>query len=502
MASPYYQDNDTKLFCGDARDMSELEDGSVQCVVTSPPYWGLRKYAGVPDLIWGGDPDCDHEWGEEASSGATRTDNHKEWANRIVAGDPPPDAPHIKISQGAFCHCGAWRGGYGLEPTPEMYVEHTVEVLREVRRVLRDDGVVFWNLGDSYNAGHSDWSRWKGGQTFKEERRPPYAGNLKPKDLVLIPFRVALAAQGFATVSGKEILRCADHLRDARLAGDWDAVQMVEGLLRVWSRWACLEDTWVRSIIIWDKLNPMPESVRDRPTTSHEYIIMLTKSARYYWDAEAVRENGAEPDRVRGDSIGHTQRGLAGRPVDRVASQTTSRNVRTVWSFPSQPFPDAHFATFPEALPERCILAATPEVGCCEKCGAPWERLTESTTRFEGGSGKAGRTAEDVNASGKWAGIQSGKNLKLGPVVDVQTLGWQPTCKCEWHDPEFPIIAGAPVPMVPYPAVPSVVLDPFAGSCRTLWVAKRLGRRSAGYELSKTYCELGIKSLPQQALGL
>ncbi len=236
---PYYHDNDTVLHNGDARHMDAIADGSIQCVVTSPPYWGLRKYAGVPDLIWGGDPDCDHEWAEEILSGRTRTDNHKEWANRIVAGDPPPDAPSIKVSQGAFCQCGAWRGSYGHEPTPELYVEHTVEVLREVWRVLRDDGVVFWNIGDSYarhggeaGGGNRALLHMEGKQ--HRMTNVPAASGLKVKDLVLMPFRVTLAAQ----------------------ADGW----------------------WVRSVIIWDKANPMPESVRDRPTTSHEYIIMLTKS--------------------------------------------------------------------------------------------------------------------------------------------------------------------------------------------------------------------------------
>ncbi|KKL60342.1 hypothetical protein LCGC14_2206310, partial [marine sediment metagenome] len=381
---PYYQDNDTTLYCGDARHMDDLEDGSVQCVVTSPPYWGLRKYAGVPDLIWGGDAECGHEW--QSSSRTLHTGTTQSEKQDSNAGAMTKDS-----TTDAFCQCGAWRGSYGLEPTPELYVEHTVEVLREVRRVLRDDGVVFWNLGDSYGAG--------GGTQVVQTKNASHglAGyrqktpTVKPKDLVLIPFRVALAAQGFATVSGKEILRCADHLRDARLAGDWDAVQMVEGLLRVWSRWASLDDTWVRSIIIWDKANPMPESVRDRPTTSHEYIIMLTKSARYYWDAEAVREPHTGP--VFSGKAGRSAEGYTGRTDGLSRPPLTmkhrdynpaGRNVRSVWSFPSQPYPDAHFATFPEALPERCILAATPEVGCCEKCGAPWERLTESTTRFEG----------------------------------------------------------------------------------------------------------------------
>ncbi len=546
----FYQDNDTTLHNGDARHMDALEDGSVQCVVTSPPYWGLRKYAGVPDLIWGGDPDCSHQWGSDIL-GDTRADAFKDWGDKGSG----IEAKHIPVSQGAFCQCGAWRGSYGLEPTPEAYVSHTIEVLREVRRVLRPDGVAFVNLGDSYSSGsakpygtsgieppdsrprgcaspypsdacpvasalrtsdtdhqpcggsdgdshgpsqahtasrtgRSDTSgslgltptprsaaatqgQQQSGDHADERPRasqestqiasadgspqshvdPVCSGclwfqrsashshyttpSLKPKDLVLIPFRVALAAQ----------------------ADGW----------------------WVRSIIIWDKANPMPESVRDRPTTSHEYIIMLTKSARYYWNQEAVREQNKpeSEERYRYSLEGSYTPGSAYPNEKREAPQNwklnpAGRNIRSVWSFPSQPYAAAHFATFPEALPERCIKAATPEVGCCENCGAPWERQTNTTyTKPRGNSVIGGRKGTDE--SNQWGGF---------PVLNkaVETTGWQPTCSCD---------AGK---------VPSVVLDPFAGSCRTLWVAKRLGRRSVGYDLSRIYCELGVKGLHQQSL--
>lgn len=453
---PVFQDDHATLYNGDCRDMSALEDGSIQCVVTSPPYWGLRKYAGVPDLVWGGDAECDHQWGEQFQRAGYRASDtfpgvkQASNAGSIGRDDPAPSA---------FCQCGAWRGGYGLEPTPEMYVDHTVEVLREIRRVLRDDGVVSWNLGDSYASGST---------TVHKEQRDPKAmmGNsgwtkreqgtantlsdgLKPKDLVLIPFRVALAVQ----------------------ADGW----------------------WVRSIIIWDKANPMPESVRDRPTTSHEYIIMLTKSARYYWDAEAVRENGTSgPSDIKKmvegkDRIGGKHKDLVD-PISKASQAThigqkravgdpSGRNVRSVWSFPSQPYPDAHFATFPEALPERCIKAATPEVGCCEKCKAPWERILEVS------GGAKGRSWHDHDADLE-QGQRAENAAKGGHGYKRESKGWQPTCQCN---------AGK---------VPSVVLDPFAGSGTTLWVAKRLGRKSVGYELSEEYCELAVNRIRQGALDL
>jgi len=253
MAEKLYQDNYRTIYWGDCRQMAELPDESVQCVVTSPPYWGLRKYTGEQELIWG-DQDCQHEWGE-----TIEITGHKAGETNPGKEGYSKDAEQWSNTRGAFCSlCAAWRGAYGLEPTPEMYIEHTIEILREIRRVLRKDGCVFWNLGDSYfSSGGESYSgskRWQhtGGRagapdgTFIDAPKIEKHNSLKPKDLSLIPFRVAIAAQ----------------------EDGW----------------------WVRSVIIWSKSNPMPSSAKDRPTSSHEYILMLTKSARYYWDADAVRE--------------------------------------------------------------------------------------------------------------------------------------------------------------------------------------------------------------------
>ncbi len=228
-----------------------LADESVQCVVTSPPYWGLRKYAGEQELVWGGREDCEHGWGGEIP-GDPRGGSGPA-AKECYGGQDGESNYARQVGRGNECLvCGAWRGAYGLEPTVNLYVQHTVEILREIRRVLRADGVVFWNIGDSYAAsnrgsgGHSPKQDSNRGSWTPGNHRNEISDGLKPKDLCLIPFRVALAAQ----------------------ADGW----------------------WVRSDIIWAKPNPMPESVTDRPTRSHEYILMLTKSARYYFDSFAVRE--------------------------------------------------------------------------------------------------------------------------------------------------------------------------------------------------------------------
>ncbi len=429
--------------------MSELLDESVQMVVTSPPYWGLRKYAGLPDLVWGGDDHHEHEWGVSVPSGGYRSSDSNPGKLQSAA-----TCERTQILN-QFCSlCGAWKGSYGLEPTPEMYVQHTIEILKEIRRVLRKDGCVFWNIGDSYTTGMfshqyirknpqvpNDWagtnighSQAKHGAAIVHVRDPI---DLKPKDLCLIPFRVALAAQ----------------------QDGW----------------------WVRSVIIWSKNNPMPESVTDRPTESHEYILLLTKNSRYYWDAEDVREQSITP---LDDRSNHTFGAKGGKAEQiygekhLVSGETwhpqSTRNLRSVWEFPTKAYKFSHFATFPEELPMRCIKAATPEIGCCAKCGAPWVRIVEATR------GKRHESEPQTIGSGRG---EMADRSKHSTPTEIKTLGWRPSCSCNAEK------------------VPALILDPFAGSGTTLWVAKKLGRRSAGYELSEEYCQLALDRNRQLALS-
>jgi site-specific DNA-methyltransferase (adenine-specific) len=356
--------NNFKLYNSDCRHMSELADNSIQCVVTSPPYWGLRKYAGLPDIVWGGDNNCRHEWvtKESLAQNQQTGDNgfKRPWRD-IISTDR-------RITENTCSICGAWKGQFGLEPTIELYIQHTLEIMRECKRVLRPDGVVFWNIGDSYASGFSTSdNKYKAMSGAEQALR--LKSCTKPKDLCLIPFRVALAAQ----------------------ADGW----------------------WVRSDIIWNKPNPMPESVTDRPTDAYEPIFMFTKSARYYWDAEAVKEP-ANPETQRGSNCSPSEPDDNSKDEWRSHMEqnrhiVTSRNLRNVWTFPTQPYKGAHFATFPEALPEKCIKAATKEG--------------------------------------------------------------------------------------------DIVLDPFAGSGTTLWVARKLGRLAVGYELSGKYCRLIEKRNAQAVLA-
>lgn len=258
-----------RILHGDSLDvLRSLPDGFVNTCVTSPPYWGLRDY-GVD-------------------------------------------------------------GQLGAEPTPEEYVERLVAVFREVKRVLRDDGTLWLNLGDSYvGTGHKGRHRdpknksGRNGQSWALNNR---VDGLKRKDLVGIPWRVAFALQ----------------------ADGW----------------------YLRSDIIWHKPNAMPESVKDRPTKAHEYIFLLTKSAKYYYDADAIREPVTTKPWGKGPngSIGTAkkQQGAAGgarAKSGRAGNHPKGRNKRTVWSVTTKPFKGAHFAVFPPDLIEPCVLAGAPEGG-------------------------------------------------------------------------------------------------------------------------------------------
>jgi DNA modification methylase len=423
-----------------------MADDSVHCVVTSPPYWGLRDY-GLPAVVWGGDPACAHEWGDvgpvmgkvnHGLQGSTLTGGHASWGNREGA------------PSGQFCaRCDAWRGALGLEPTPDLYVQHMVDVFREVRRVLREDGTCWLNMGDCY-AGNGTWmsteernatrsTRLTGGM-LPAKGTPPTPEGLKPKDLIGMPWRVAFALQ----------------------ADGW----------------------YLRSDIIWSKPNPMPESVTDRPTKAHEYVFLLAKSARYVYDAEAIREPLSE---ITGGWQLRRAAGIPGVHGDGTAAKLYGhgtgglqwendggRNKRTVWEIATQPYPEAHFATFPEALVEPCILAGTSERGCCPSCGAPWEREIEREPALDRSpapnSVKAAQVYSDAYRRGPGTTMSNSPTKRVSAAGT--TTGWHPTCG---HDQE---------------PVPATVLDPFAGSGTALLVGKRHGRSVIGIELSEEYCTL------------
>lgn len=401
-----------RILCGDAREqLKQLPDGSAQCVVTSPPYFGLRDYK------------CD--------------------------------------------------GQIGLEPTPEEYVEKLVGVFREVRRVLRDDGVCFLNLGDSYAGSGPSGASYQSkttldrvgkltdgsfrisksleqrGLTYAEKKPIPPPG-LKPKDLMMIPARVALALQ----------------------SDGW----------------------WLRSEITWCKKSCLPESVTDRPTNATEKVFLLTKSAKYFYDAEAVKEeatsgpagtvNKDQPRKMNSTPLYQSNRGgRTQEPVKQGAMgipENGKRNLRNFWLLGPDPFPGSHFATMPRKLVEPCILAGTSEAGCCSECGKPWARVVERDKKPQGRSGTDVYTGQAYQTpqSAVW-----GSKRNLGGDAQSRTIGWQPACTCN------------------APAIPCTVLDPFGGSGTTAQVAQQLGRHWIMIELNSEYIPLIEQRTQQNSLG-
>lgn len=415
---------------GDAlANLRAMSPASIHCIVTSPPYYGLRDYG---TATWtGGDPACNHKTrgpvGVASSTlgGGKATTNHQQEGYRQVC-----------------AKCGARRQDdqIGLEPTVDEYVGRLVEVFEECRRVLRDDGTLWLNLGDSYASGKGTCYNPGGGPKsyIQEKARFPLdrgsvtqlrEAGIKPKDLIGVPWRVAFALQ----------------------AAGW----------------------WLRSEIIWAKRAPMPESVTDRPTRSHEHIFLLSKSERYYYDQVAVREpstgqNGSAANFAREtkDCLIPGQTAIQHRTDRTPTADSSYRNQRDVWTLGPEPYPEAHFATFPTEIPSRAILAGTSARGCCPACGAPWVRVVE-------------RKSMVIDRSNNHpAELRTRTSGTMVEPPSVVTTGWRPTCDCPPADP-----------------IPCTVLDPFMGSGTTLAVARSLGRNGVGIELNSKYIEMARRRI-------
>jgi len=434
-----------EILTGDAIErLRELPAESVQCCITSPPYHGLRDYG---TGAWeGGDAACEHRASElrRGVNLAQSVTSTRGGAKKIA------EAGWIPFRD--VCgHCGAQRidRQIGLEPTLDEYLDRLVEVFGEVWRVLRDDGTLWLNLGDGYashtsgnpQTGVSERSALRGNghaggnPKLKALERPvrSVVSGLKAKDLVGLPWMVAFALR----------------------AAGW----------------------YLRSDVIWAKPNPLPESVTDRPTSAHEHLFLLAKSARYHYDADAIREPqqslGERHEGRSGYRDGHPSKHGGYVNLQR-ALHPGGRNKRNVWEVATQPFVEAHFATFPPRLIEPCVLAGTSP-RACGACGAPWQRIMERT--FYGNL----RTADNKDGH---------RDLELGLTRNEyggqkrweeyeppRTVGWRPSCGHEDGSGRC------------------VVLDPFAGSGTVGVVCGWHGRDFVGVELNPEYAEMARRRI-------
>jgi len=429
------------LYEGDARNLpAAIGDQSVHCIVTSPPYWGLRNY-GLGKWI-GGNPQCEHALPERPTprhytngQGGTGR-NFTSWGDRGGR-----DRDCVK--------CGAVQvgEGIGLEPTFDEWLDAMRDVGREMWRVLRNDGTLWLNVGDAYaNTGKSGLAGWTAGGVTPVygiigERADSGLG-LPASSLIGMPWRLAFAYQ---------------------------------------------QQGWIlRSAIVWHKPNPMPESVQSRPTTAYEMVFLFAKRYPYFYDAEAIKQPSVQPwdDRKARAKRQHKsaptaeRNGMRARADGQPTGGYAMANARNVWSIPTQGRGIKHFATFPDELARRCIAAGTSEHGVCSVCGAPWERIVERSGGTIGQSWH-GHDADDAvgQSQSSWPGGVQGAQLGNGPY-QVRHLGWRPTC--EHGDAE---------------RRPATVLDPFIGSGTTAEMAMGLGRHAIGVELHPAYLEIAIGRL-------
>lgn len=462
--TPYHSDAWLTVWLADCREaLAAMEPDSVQTVITSPPYYGLRDY-GLPPAIWGDNSDPlthAHEW------------HRREWGTTTTTGP---------------CGCGAWLGTLGLEPDPALYVEHMVEVFRAVRRVLRPDGTVWLNLGDSYAQ-----SGMGGGGSFSKERpgwvdvpglrdglvrRVPGGssvdGNgLKPKDRMMVPARVALALQ----------------------ADGW----------------------WVRDEIVWHKPNPMPSSVGDRTTPAHEMVYLLSKRAHYYYDADAIREPTSGPDNEQNRFGARPDVGLPGGwDIEPGSHAGPHRSGRTSATYREATLPgsvsdsterqrvgiNARWdeseanGTAPAGRNKRSVwVAGHPGAATGDVRVLPVGGTANDGSRRPAQPRRAAHDGECCGCVPELQQQQEGaddRGLVRGLKRSIWTIATQPYAGS--HYATFPeklvepcILAGSPVG--------GLVLDPFGGSGTVAMVANRLGRRAVHIDLSAEYAGQAVKRI-------
>ena len=354
----------------------------------------------------------------------------------------------------------------------------------------------------------------------------PASQALKPKDLCMMPARLAIALQADGCADLKAV-QTIDRVRK-EILDTYDGEAIPDKVINVLGRLdkeyrEAKGNSWyLRSDIIWAKPNPMPESVTDRPTKSHEHLFLLTKKPKYFYDADAVREDMSPNTHSRGvngkPAMTMNKTTTAGSGIKNNASfqaamcdlpKGTKRNKRDVWTIPTQSFPEAHFATFPEKLVEPCIKAGTSEKGCCPECGSPWVRVTEKVgpeiKRDKTYEGK--HAGQDNQSSHKRIQMLTKAGREAGlphdnTVVPTKTIGWKPTCECAncticgmvWAKNHGCCECEGCDLETPKP-IPCTVYDPFGGAMTTCLVAYKLNRHYIATELNQEYIDMGRKRL-------
>lgn len=519
-----------KIYCGSATEiLKQIDNESINCCITSPPYWALRDYEAEP-IIWDGDENCRHKWGGgikilkhkpgETNPGLEKWYKDKgglgdvwvrpsriEYAGRTIdevcpvcnkkfEGKPGQRFCSIKClntlpniertTQGGlsnFCSkCGAWKGSLGLEPTFDLYIKHLCNIFDEVKRVLRKNGTCWVVIGDTYYGGKGtggDIDNSKQVWTWKE--------------------KVKRLCQN----CGKEFLGWKfQNFCGPACSGVDNTPRVKKGkmpdksLIMIPFRFAIemVNRGWIlRNTIIWYKPNCMPSSVKDRFTVDFEYVFFFVKNKKYWFEQQfepikldsvkrerrGNKENKYSKDEyfpkgVHANTMSQPRNYKGYNGIEEEFTNRQGRNKRTVWEISTKSFSEAHFAVFPEELIEPMLKAGCPEF-VCSGCGKPREKIYKSITSFHSGSGKAGNLPK-----GKWEGreqeISGDYDIRMGPVIDREEIGLT-DCGCN---------AGFE---------PGITLDPFIGKGTTAIVAKKQGKNFIGIELNPEYVEMANRGL-------
>jgi len=485
--------------------MNELPDGSIDMLMTSPPYWGLRDYGEDVKEIWGGDPDCEHNWEtviKHRTAGGPQVPQSK-WKNNKAIAEAQRD------TKSDFCSkCGAWYGQLGLEPTFQLYLDHMMIVCAEIKRVLKKIGSFWLNMGDTYSA-----TRWS--------NTPSTTGKSGPASDVVLQKDISLP--------NKCLLGIPSRLRN-RLIDEQD--------------WTC------RNTVIWAKPNSMPSSKKDGLTPSYEFLFHFVKNTKpqyhwnektalmadrkpskiqeiedidwewrecsrcmgkgrieekicprckgtgkikhsfwhslgYWYDLDAIRESYTEPlNRWGGNKIkvpGKTKwknlkeraKWSASALEKKSRPYSAGKNPGDVWHIPTQPRPEAHFATFPDKLCIKPILATCP-LEICKKCGKARVRIKEKPLYGIGDTKTKATENGQPNIKHLAERRQFYRSLGYESPPTPETIGWTDCgCNAGWDS--------------------GVLLDPFGGRGTSAVMAKKMGRHYIVYELKKEYCEKLIK---------
>ncbi|MBA7579385.1 site-specific DNA-methyltransferase [Candidatus Atribacteria bacterium 1244-E10-H5-B2] len=427
--------------------LPQLPAESVNCVVTSPPFWGLRDY-GIEPVTWDGDKDCRHEWGNKSI-----TLKHKPGETNPGKESWFKDSGASDDKGNCFClKCGAWKGSLGLEPTFELYIKHLCDIFDEIKRVLRKDGTCWVNLGDTYAsspAGNKEIKYSGDGVYGRLMNRHTQGGTsevtYKPKKYSVPTKSLCLIPQRFA-------------------------IEMVN---RGWI---------LRNTIIWHKPNCMPSSAKDRFTVDFEYVYFFVKSKKYWFETQYEKQTEQWLERTK-RLVYRPLQDLGGEKLkaehnsEFYKSNPQGRNKRAVWTIPTQPFPEAHFAVYPETLIEPMIKAGCPRY-VCKKCGKAREKIYEGKANDafnirvrdvkENRIKHTDRIATDKEIKNYKEKCYGGEGIKFIGYTDCG-------CNAGWES--------------------GINLDPFMGAGTTALVALTQRKRFIGIEIKQEYIDMSYKRI-------